>query len=505
MNRISLILCVCLLCVLSIMHIPVEAAQAEFDLWQNIAPGIDYREFHLRTPNRAYVARLDRAAPSLTLESSIAQGYLNTGSATVSQMAARNDQSISFWGEEWGTRSQVVVAINGFFFDSETGLPWQGQIISGWYAKRFDERQSGSGLVWTLGGDLFIGGCVTHPNAKQTVLFTARGEELTIDNINTLPRQNELTLYTPQFDLTTPASDERVEILVSLNRPLMIIPAPNTNDGTVQAVSLSGGPMPIPFDHIVLSASGEKAERLKNLVQTGDQIGISQEIKHYEPNCNTPAANGWEKTYTAIGASFLFLENGEIRGFEDLGALLRSPRTAVAFNDRYIYFVVIDGRDRFQSVGMSVVELATFAKNTLGATWGSALDGGGSSTMVVNGQVVNKPNIEYQSPGSAGKLLVNTTERVVGNGLMMTITHPKQQSDAYQPGDMVRTLLDANLRLGPGLNYGAIATISANSAGQIIQHENGLNGVFASDRFWWKVEFGGLTGWIAEDLLVFSN
>ena len=41
------------------------------------------------------------------------------------------------------------------------------------------------------------------------------------------------------------------------------------------------------------------------------------------------------------------------------------------------------------SVGMSIHELAVFARDTLGATWGVAQDGGGSSTMVINGQVVN--------------------------------------------------------------------------------------------------------------------
>jgi hypothetical protein len=45
--------------------------------------------------------------------------------------------------------------------------------------------------------------------------------------------------------------------------------------------------------------------------------------------------------------------------------------------------------DSQNSEGMTIPELARSAKNTLGASWGISQDGGGSSTMVVNGQVMN--------------------------------------------------------------------------------------------------------------------
>jgi hypothetical protein len=64
-------------------------------------------------------------------------------------------------------------------------------------------------------------------------------------------------------------------------------------------------------------------------------------------------------------------------------------RTAVAYNDQYIFFIVVDGRDDDHSKGMTIRQLAEFSKNTLGASYGIAQDGGGSSTMVVSGQVVN--------------------------------------------------------------------------------------------------------------------
>ena len=51
--------------------------------------------------------------------------------------------------------------------------------------------------------------------------------------------------------------------------------------------------------------------------------------------------------------------------------------------------MVSDGRTE-ESEGLSVYELAAFMQS-LGVQTAYNLDGGGSSTMVFNGQVVNKP------------------------------------------------------------------------------------------------------------------
>lgn len=67
------------------------------------------------------------------------------------------------------------------------------------------------------------------------------------------------------------------------------------------------------------------------------------------------------------------------------------PRTAVAvLEDGSIAFVVVDGRSD-ASAGMTLTELAAYAQS-LGAVSAYNLDGGGSSTMVVDGEVVNAPS-----------------------------------------------------------------------------------------------------------------
>lgn len=71
-------------------------------------------------------------------------------------------------------------------------------------------------------------------------------------------------------------------------------------------------------------------------------------------------------------------------------AMASNPRTAIAIIDELHYlFVVSDGRTS-ESDGLTLYELATFLK-TLGATTAYNLDGGGSSTMVFNGNLINNP------------------------------------------------------------------------------------------------------------------
>ncbi len=61
----------------------------------------------------------------------------------------------------------------------------------------------------------------------------------------------------------------------------------------------------------------------------------------------------------------------------------------VAYNEDFVYFIVVDGRNPGISEGMNYPELAAFAKDTLGAEWAINQDGGGSSTMWIQGHVVN--------------------------------------------------------------------------------------------------------------------
>lgn len=67
------------------------------------------------------------------------------------------------------------------------------------------------------------------------------------------------------------------------------------------------------------------------------------------------------------------------------------PRTAVGvIDDNHLVFVVVDGRSPGYSAGVTLPDLADIMVG-LGATTAYNLDGGGSSTMYFNGELVNNP------------------------------------------------------------------------------------------------------------------
>jgi hypothetical protein len=117
------------------------------------------------------------------------------------------------------------------------------------------------------------------------------------------------------------------------------------------------------------------------------------------------------RVHNAISGESMIVLKGEIAPDLDAGEL--EPRTAIGINrnGRFLYLVVVDGRQPFYSAGATFVDLAELLINQ-GAYAAMSLDGGGSSTMVVEGEngqpkILNSP-IDSYIPGR---------ERPVGNHL----------------------------------------------------------------------------------------
>ena len=505
----------------------LAAAPANEAGWELITPGIEYQEFQLSDPNNVFVARMERSNQDLTLESMIAQGKLAEGKETVSSMFARYDQALNFWGGSanpptWGMRNQAVVAINGSYYDINTGVPQGGQIESGWYAKRYDDLGGWSGFAWKLDRTALIGECLYHFPDKQRITFPATGIYQQISGINDRRGVNELVVYTPQYNSQTGTDNSGSEVLVEMTRPTLILPNPNNAIGYVRQIRVDQGNSEIPFNYIVLSASGTASQILLANVQVGSEIHVSQEITSYDSDCITPNNLSWTKTYSSVQGAFFFLKDGIIRDFNDPGATARNPRTAIVYNEQYIFFIVVDGRDSQHSIGMTIHQLALFARDTLGATSGVAQDGGGSSTMVINGKVMNNtycnnysctggfmlymPLVSHKGPGgqatsSAGNQIINSptaVERAVANGMLMVIAQPGEYSSTFSSGDAVTTITSTEVRLGPGTNYNSFASIPAGTHGMILNQSNGLNGVLAKGINWWYINFGNFNGWVPE-------
>jgi exopolysaccharide biosynthesis protein len=123
-----------------------------------------------------------------------------------------------------------------------------------------------------------------------------------------------------------------------------------------------------------------------------------------------------KKPFNVISGKDLLVRGGN--PIPDLDSSALQPRTAIGYssNGRFIYLVVVDGRQPFYSDGITLNELATLMIS-LGAQYAMNLDGGGSSTMVVEGtdgrpRILNSP-IDNLIPGR---------ERPVANHLGVYVT-----------------------------------------------------------------------------------
>ena len=97
--------------------------------------------------------------------------------------------------------------------------------------------------------------------------------------------------------------------------------------------------------------------------------------------------------YNVLSFGPALVENGNVSvsTTDEVGkAMASNPRTAIGMIDENHYvFVVSDGRTS-KSEGLSLYELATFMKS-LDVNIAYNLDGGGSSTMYFNGNIINNP------------------------------------------------------------------------------------------------------------------
>ncbi|MFS9155041.1 phosphodiester glycosidase family protein [Streptococcus infantis] len=87
------------------------------------------------------------------------------------------------------------------------------------------------------------------------------------------------------------------------------------------------------------------------------------------------------------------VENGEIAvdtNTEVGQAMASNPRTAIGIIDKNHYIIVVSDGRTSESEGLSLYQLAEVMKS-YGVKTAYNLDGGGSSTLYFNGQVINKP------------------------------------------------------------------------------------------------------------------
>lgn len=105
------------------------------------------------------------------------------------------------------------------------------------------------------------------------------------------------------------------------------------------------------------------------------------------------------RLFNAITGDRYLVQGGD--KVDTLDNIQREPRTAIGFNKngRWLYLVVVDGRQPLYSAGATLDELADILV-AHGAYFGMSLDGGGSTTMVIEGSdgepvILNSPIDQY--------------------------------------------------------------------------------------------------------------
>ena len=139
---------------------------------------------------------------------------------------------------------------------------------------------------------------------------------------------------------------------------------------------------PPATDAVVLSALPASDEALQILsLQAGSAVTLEWTL-------------GLTNVWDAVGGSPILVANGRrvVGTCTTSFCSSRNPRTGVGVTaGGKILMVVVDGRQAGWSVGVSLPKFAAIFRR-LGAVSALNLDGGGSSTMVVRGDVVNRPS-----------------------------------------------------------------------------------------------------------------
>ena len=172
-----------------------------------------------------------------------------------------------------------------------------------------------------------------------------------------------------------------------------------------------------PGTGVLAATPGSQAANIKEAVYPGDTLRILLGTD--------PPLHGITQI---IGGCGRFLSGG--RNVTDSTSVLegitvkftgaRHPRTFAGFDrdTTTLFLCTVDGRQA-TSIGMMFADMASFLLS-LGATEGFNLDGGGSTTMVVRGTIVNSPSDV-------------TGERPVANTLQVISTAPDDALHVLQP------------------------------------------------------------------------
>ena len=272
---------------------------------------------------------------------------------------------------------QAVAAVNGTYF-AYTGRPLGSLLID----KELVSTPVYDRTALIIDDD--------HKTYIDTVLvdcyfISVNGVKYPIGGVNQGRDQDATVLYTPAWGEQTGTAGDGVELIVS---------------GSV-VKEIKPGNSAIPPDGYVISLSGAAVPSVGDNVKVGDKIDLHIKVVPYatSPATIRHMISGGPRL---VKEGVVYVSKNEEKFKSDI-ATGRAARTAVGITrDNKLLLVTVDGlprdkslRDDRSSIGVTLEELAELMIN-LGAVEAMNLDGGGSTTMWIDGKVVNKPAAGYE-------------------------------------------------------------------------------------------------------------
>ena len=265
-------------------------------------------------------------------------------------------------------------AINASYFDSGVWVVGNLMIDKKWISAEDTPRTA---LIIDNNDRAQI---ITNTSYSGKVI-RSDGISAPITGLNRMRLANDLIYYNDAYGPSTDTNIYGIEARIENNR--------------VTEISKTGN-LSLRPNTIVLSGNGTSARFLQGL-KLGAKVKIQQSFGRTEA----------DDAKHVLGVGPLLVDNGvqsvqtvpeEIA--DDI-AVGRSPRTAIGIRaDGTIVILVVDGRSSSSS-GMSLYELASYMVK-LKVNRAMNFDGGGSSEMVVNGDVVNVPSDGDERPIRVG-------------------------------------------------------------------------------------------------------
>ena len=387
---------------ITIVTLPAFALGKKQELNRGLHPGVHIYKYHWDKEQCVfYVAEIDRDRSDLHFKVAVARDAV-LRKETVRSIASRHSQR----------GQKVLVAVNG-------GFGVLGSKLAGILHNLFIQNGelitspiSEPGWICfgvTQNGEFLIG----NAQMKATVRWDSQESPILGINVRRgVPKRGSCpsVLYTPRFGESTRTPRAGYEFYLKVpSLPL----TPEYKSGFTVTEARKGGNSRSKPDELILSVGRRYKSDLFSLLHEGQEgeIEISLEPKE------------WNDVTEAIGGNLRLVADGKIdpaimayqreekkhipgwRGAPG-NPLNHEPRTALGYNDEKLFLLVVDGRQRGYSGGMSLYEVAEVMVE-LGAKQAINLDGGNSSTFVVNGRVVNSPS--------------DKEERAVLNAVLITV------------------------------------------------------------------------------------